>query len=91
MKCVHLIILFAVMFLLNACAIFYGTQPVPDQAVLSPKSLATPIGKKWQVIEEAPQLSDERGHVPFQTEQSVQPEGAKPAVPSGNRTIEMPR
>jgi hypothetical protein len=53
--------------------------------------LALPVGKHWQIVEEPPKLSDEHGRLPFQTEQSVQPEQAKPVVPTDNRTIETPR
>jgi hypothetical protein len=58
----------------------------------SSKPLSMPIGKNWQLMEEAPNLSDERGRLPFQTEQSVQPEvTTKPMSPQDRRTIEMPR
>jgi hypothetical protein len=57
----------------------------------SRKPLAMPVGKNWQVIEEAPNLSDERGRLPFQTEQSVQPEGTtKPVSPADKRKIVTP-
>ncbi|MDD2308185.1 MAG: hypothetical protein PHH91_01215 [Desulfuromonadaceae bacterium] len=58
---------------------------------MSPKPLVLPVGKNWQVIEEAPKLSGERGRLHFQMEQSVQPEGANPVSPEENREIEMPR
>jgi hypothetical protein len=56
-----------------------------------PKPLAIRIGEKWQVVEEAPKLSDERGHVSFQTEQSLVPERAKSVSPAEKRKIETPR
>ena len=90
MKLIHLLILSSALFLLCSCTMFYGKQSAPATVVQSPKPLAVPVGKHWQVIEEAPKLSDERGRLPFQTEQSVQPEGAKTASPADNRTIEMP-
>ena len=90
MKLIHLLILSSALFLLCSCTMFYGKQSTPATVVQSPKPLAVPVGKHWQVIEEAPKLSDERGRLPFQTEQSVQPEGAKTASPADNRTIEMP-
>jgi hypothetical protein len=91
MKYIHLLVLSPALFLLCSCSVFYGKQPVPDTAVQTPKTLSVPVGKNWQVIEEAPKLSDERGRLPFQTEQSLQPEGAKTAVPVDNRKIETPR
>jgi hypothetical protein len=91
MKFIHLIILSSGLFFLCSCTIFYGKQSAPAASVQSPKPLAVPVGKNWQVIEEAPKLSDERGRLPFQTEQSLQPEGAKTAPPVDNRKIEMPR
>jgi hypothetical protein len=58
--------------------------------MVPPRPLAIQIGKNWQVIEEAPKLSDERGRLPFQTEQSMQPEGTKSASPVDNRKLETP-
>ena len=87
MKRIHLLI-FSGLFFLCACTIFDARQSSPDPVVLSPKPLVLPIGKKWQVLEEAPKLTDERGHLPFQNEQSVQPEGAKPISPAENCKIE---
>jgi hypothetical protein len=89
MKYIPHLILAICLFLLCACTFFYAKQQsAPDAAVQSPKPLAIPVGKNWQVIEEAPKLSDERGRLPFQTEDSLQPEGAKPVLPADNRTIE---
>lgn len=73
-----------------SCAAMQAKQPSAAPMV-PPKPLAVPVGKNWQVIEEAPNLSDERGRVPFQTEPSVQPPGAPPVTPSDNRKIETPR
>jgi hypothetical protein len=82
MKHTYLIILTG-FSLLCSCAFFDAGQPQ--------KPLAVPVGKNWQVIEEAPKLSDERGRLPFQTEQSVQPEGTtKPVSPADNRKIVTP-
>jgi len=82
MKSTHFIILIG-FFLLCSCTIFDAEQ--------SSKPLVMPIGNNWQIIEEAPNLSDERGRLPFQTEQSVQPEGAtKPVLPTDKRKIVTP-
>jgi hypothetical protein len=92
MKCIYPLIIFSIgLFFLSSCTIFYGKESFPAASVQSPKPLTVPVGKNWQVIEEAPKLSDERGRLPFQTEQSLQPEGAKSALPVDNRTIELPR
>ena len=91
MKFLHLTILSIGLFFLCSCTIFYGKQSDPGPVVQTPKPLVLPVGKNWQVIEEAPKLSDERGRLPFQTEQSLQPEGAKPASPADNRKIETTR
>ena len=76
------------LFLLCACTIFDARQSTPAPVIQSPKTPVLPVGKNWQIIEEAPKLSNERGRLPFQTEQSVQPEGAKPVSPTENRKIE---
>jgi hypothetical protein len=91
MKFAYVPILLFVFVLLSACTFFYGSQPIAESSVQSPKPLTVPVGKHWQIIEEAPQLSDDKGRLPFQTERSVQPEGAKPVAPTENRTIETTR
>jgi hypothetical protein len=84
-------ILSAALLLLCSCTMF-GAKQTATGPMVPPRPLAIQVGKNWQVIEEAPELSDERGRLPFQTEQSVQPEGAsKPVSPAENRMIEMPR
>ncbi len=78
--------------MLCSCSMFYSNQAVSTpQEQSSPKPLAIPIGKNWQIIEEAPQLSNDSGRLPFQTEQSLTPETAKPVAPVDNRTIETSR
>lgn len=91
MKLLHLLILSSTLFFFCSCTMFYGGQSDPAAAVQSPKPLAVPVGKNWQVVEEAPKLSDDRGRLPFQTEQSLQPDGAKPVTPVDNRSLGLPR
>ena len=58
--------------------------------MVPPKPISVPVGKNWKVIEEAPNLTDERTNVPaFQTEQSVLPAGESPVVPTtgGGTTV----
>lgn len=77
--------------LLCSCTMSASRQSAPAPVVQSPKPLVLPVGKNWQVIEEAPQLNDERGRLPFQTEQSLQPEGTKSVSPADKRKIETTR
>lgn len=80
----------AVTVLLGACSAARPARPAAAPAV-PPKPIAIPIGKNWQVIEEAPQLTNERTNRPaFQSEQSVQPPGAPPTTPSDVRKLEVP-
>lgn len=82
--------LFCTMFLLAACTLFQAREPAPPPDI--PKPLAVPVGKNWQVVEEAPKLTNERtNELPFQTEESIQPEGAKTAAPAEKRKVEPPR
>jgi hypothetical protein len=82
-------------FAVGIFLLFAGTMIEAKQSATVPmvpqKPLAIQIGKDWQVIVEAPELSDERGHVPFQIEQSVQPARAKPESPTENRKLKTPR
>jgi hypothetical protein len=77
------------LFLLCSCTMFKAKQST-TAPMTPPRPLAIQIGKNWKVIEEAPKLSDERGRLPFQTEQSVQPEGTKSVSPEDNRKLETP-
>ena len=79
------------LFLFSACTMFEAKQPAPPPEVPK-KVLVVPVGKNWQVTEEAPKLTNERhDRLPFQTEQSVQPEGAPPVSPAEQRKVEPPR
>ena len=82
--------LFFGLFLLTACTIFEAKQPAAPPEL--PKPIAIPVGNNWQVVEEAPKLTNERtNQLPFQTEESLQPEGAKAAPPAEKRKVETPR
>ena len=91
MKSTCLLIVATGLFLLCSCTMFDARQSAPAPVVQSPMPLVLPVGKNWQVIEEAPKLSDERGRLPFQQEQSLQPEGTKSVAPADNRRIETTR
>jgi hypothetical protein len=90
MKFIHLPILSIGLFLLCSCSIFYGRQSDSAPAMQSPKPLAVPVGKNWQVIEEAPKLTNGQERLPFQTEQSLEPEGTITAPPVDNHKV-VPR
>lgn len=79
---------------LSACAL-YETGKAPVSQPAQPKELSMPVGKNWKVVEEAPALGNERNErPPFQTEQSVQPEGVqRPTAPveEKGRKIETTR
>ena len=92
MKFIYPLILSSGLFLLCSCTLFDAKKTASAPLVQPGKPLSVPVGKNWQIIEEAPKINDGRGRLPFQTEQSVQPEGAKPVAPEDkNRSIEMPR
>lgn len=81
------------LFLFSACAMFEARDPAGTR-VSPARELSAPVGKNWKVVEEAPDLTNERNPRPaFQTEQSVQPEGLqRPAPPTEKeRKIETPR
>ena len=91
MKFTHSLIVSGGLCLLCACSTVPTNAPTAQQTA-PPKPLTVPISKNWKLIEEAPNLSDERGHVPFQTEQSIQPAGSgTPVAPTENRKLETPR
>ena len=90
MKYVRTLTLSVGLSVLCACAMFEAKTPAPPPVV--PEVLAVPVGKNWQVVEEPPALTNERTKaLPFQTEQSIQPEGARQVLPAEKRKIEPPR
>ncbi len=90
MKYALLLTLTVALFLFCACSMFEASKPAPP-AEMPDKVLSVPVGKNWQLIEEAPALTDERNRPPsFQTEQSLRPEGARPVSPPDKIKIETP-
>ena len=81
-------ILSVALFLLCACTMFYTKQSA-TAPMATPKPLAISVGNNWQVVEEAPKLSDERGHLPVKMEPML-PEGSKSGSPEENRKIVTP-
>lgn len=91
MKSIQLFILLIGLFLVCSCSIYGAGQSASAPAAKSHQPLVVPVGKNWQIVEEPPKLSDGSSRLPFQTEQSLQPEGAKTGAPENKRKIEMPR
>lgn len=82
--------LFFGLFLLAACTIFEAKQPAAPPEL--PKPIAVPVGNNWQLVEEAPKLTNERtNQLPFQTEESLQPGGTRTGAPVEKREVEIPR
>ena len=82
-------ILSVALFLLCACTMFYTKQSA-TAPMATPKPLAISVGNNWKVVEEAPKLSDERGHLPEKMA-PMQPEGEKSVPPEENRKIVTPQ
>jgi len=79
------------MFLFCGCTLFDTAQQTPATDIS--KQIVVPVGKNWEVKEEPPNLTNElhMTRPAFQTEQSLQPEGMKNPVPTGEkRKIEPP-
>ncbi len=91
MKIAHLLISLTILTLLCSCTFIDAKKP--DQVPLEShhKPLALPIGHNWQIVEEPPKITDQTGRLPFQKEESVQPDGGTSAPPPDNRRIEIPR
>ena len=87
MKYALLLSLSTALFLLGGCALL-GSESHDPSTVATQKPLAVPVGKNWQLVEEAPVLTN--GRLPFQMEQSVQPKETRP-VPADNLEIETAR
>lgn len=90
MKYAHTLMLSFSFFLLCSCAMFGSKQPA-EAPMVPPNQLGKTVGKNWQVIVEAPDLTDERAHVPFQMEESVQSEEVKPVLTADKVKIASPR
>jgi len=91
MKFIHPLILAAGLLLLCSCTVF-DTKHSDQASMVSSKPMVLLADKNWQVIKEAPKLRNERDRLPFQMEQSVQPEGTtKPVSPEEKRKIETTR
>jgi hypothetical protein len=76
------------LILLCACTMF-GARQSATAPMAPPPPLAISIGENWQLIEEAPRLSDERGHIPVKME-PMEPEGSKSVSPDENRKLVTP-
>lgn len=84
------LLLFSLMLTVTACTITKAKEPAEPMEV--PKPIAVQVGKDWQVVEEPPQLQNERNNqLPFQKEESIQPEGVGAPAPEDRRKVETPR
>ena len=88
MKYTRLLTICIALSLICGCTMFETRQQAASPEAQK-KALTVPVGKNWQIIEEAPKLTTD-GSLPFQKEQSVQPEGGSPS-PKDNLQIETPR
>jgi len=79
------------LLLLEGCTMSQATRDAAPPPTVPPK-IAVPVGKNWQVIEEAPNLTNElhQNRLPFQGEQSVQPPGSPPASATEKRKYVAP-
>jgi hypothetical protein len=91
MKYCHRLLFFIALLFLCSCTSFQAKQPDPAPVESHHKPLAIPVGHNWQIVEEAPKLSDQTGRLPFQREESVQPDGGKSKPPEDNRRIDIPQ
>jgi hypothetical protein len=76
-----------------ACSLFKAKQPSPPTPQVIPmKALVAPVGKNWQVEIAAPAMTNVRtNQLPFQTEQSVEPDEDHVVLPADQRKIDTPR
>ena len=90
MKYAYILTLLSIFFLLCSCTMFDSKQSAKAPLV-PPAQLGKTVGKNWQIIEEAPIVADERGHVSFQMEESVEPDGVNPVLTGDKVKVEMSR
>lgn len=80
MRAYHLLSAISCTLLVSSCAL-YESNHVATTTLHQPTPLVIPAGKHWQIMEEPPTLSNDLGVLPFQMEQSLQPEGAPAVTP----------
>ena len=73
----RLIPLLSLLFLSSGCAMFTAWKTIPPPGGCD-QCHTLSISHNWQVVYRAPNLSDERDTLSFQTEQATMPQGAKP-------------
>ena len=64
--------------LLPGCAMFASWKSIPAPGGCD-KCHTVVVGHNWQLTNKIATLSSEQGRLPFQTEQSVMPQGSRPA------------
>jgi hypothetical protein len=73
-----ILMLSSFLFLSQGCAMLSAWKTIPPPGGCD-QCHALPISYNWQLVYKAPNLSDERDRLSFQTEQGVMTQSAKPA------------
>ena len=76
-----------VLLLSSGCTMFTAWKTIPPPGGCD-QCHTVPISANWQVVYKAPNLSDERDKLSFQTEQGTMPQGPKPASSLDIRKVE---
>jgi len=71
------LILSIFLVLLPGCAMFVSLKSIPAPEGCN-KCHTVVVGNNWQLTNKIATLSSEQGRLPFQTEQSVMPQGSRP-------------
>ncbi len=73
-----ILMLSSFLFLSQGCAMLSSWKTIPPPGGCD-QCHAVPISYNWQLVYKAPNLSDERDRLSFQTEQGVMTQSTKPA------------
>jgi hypothetical protein len=76
-----------VLLLSSGCAMFTAWKTIPPPGGCD-QCHTVPISANWQLAYKAPNLSDERDKLSFQTEQATMPQGPKPSSSLDIRKVE---
>lgn len=87
MKFSPFLLLSVFLFMSSGCVLFSSWHAIPAPGGCD-QCHTVPISNNWQVVYQAPTLSDERDKLSFQTEQSTMPQNSKPASSLDLRKLE---
>ena len=87
MKYSPILLLSVFLLMSSGCAMFTSWKSIPPPGGCD-QCHTIPISSNWQVAYKAPNLSDERDKLSFQTEQDTMPQPAKPASSLDLRKLE---